>query len=87
MRRDLLCGGFRIHGLDAKQYETRSAHRLRPGAPLDFDALVEMEAASVLVFDESREQLEFICVRGGKEDELMGRLASWGRDPTAAAWI
>jgi len=50
---------------------------LDPRQTLDFImdrifALVEMEAASVLVFDESREQLEFICVRGGKEDELMG---------------
>jgi signal transduction protein with GAF and PtsI domain len=35
-------------------------------------SLVEMEAASVLAYDETGEQLEFICVRGGKEDELTG---------------
>ncbi|MFA6449075.1 MAG: GAF domain-containing protein [bacterium] len=50
---------------------------LDPRQTLDFImdrvfSLVEMEAASVLAFDDSGEQLEFICVRGGKEDELTG---------------
>ena len=50
---------------------------LDPKQTLDFImdrifALVEMEAASVLIYDESGEQLEFIRVRGGKEEELLG---------------